>query len=255
MKVTSHIDGATNWLDLSTGDIEGAASFYGALFGWDAPEGRPETGGYRQCFIEGDAVAAIGPKMDPSGPTAWLPYIQVEDATKTTERCEALGGTTLFGPQDVMDLGSMAIIADTTGARLGLWQPKSMKGAQRKDEHGSWAWTELLTSDLPAATQFYGDLFGWTASDGPGDPGQYTMMSIGDTMVGGLMPRPEGISASEVPDCWGVYFTVDSLDAAIEVVKGEGGTVVVEPTEIGPGVFAQFVDPQGAMVGLLEPRH
>jgi predicted enzyme related to lactoylglutathione lyase len=255
MKVNGHIDGATNWMDLSTGDLDGAAEFYAELFGWDSPPGPEDMGGYRQCFIDGDAVAAIGPKMDPSGPTAWLPYIQVDDATKTTERCESLGGHTLFGPQEVMNLGTMAIISDTTGARLGLWQPKEMKGVARKDEHGSWAWTELLTSDAEASRQFYSDLFNWTATASEGATGPYTMLSIGDSTVAGMLPRPTGLSADQMPDCWSVYFTVDSLDQALDVVKSRGGHVVVEPMKVEPGTFAQFIDPQGALVGLLEPSH
>ncbi len=47
MEIDTYEPGVPSWIDLGSPDPQGAADFYGALFGWDAPEGPPETGGYR----------------------------------------------------------------------------------------------------------------------------------------------------------------------------------------------------------------
>ena len=67
------------------------------------------------------------------------------------------------------------------------------------------------------------------------------------------MARPEMVPA-EVPNCWALYFTVDSLDDTLAYATSHGAHVAVGPMDIEPGRFAQFVDPQGAMIGLLEPK-
>ena len=63
-------------------DVQGAADFYGALFGWDAPEGPPETGGYRVAMVGDRAVAGIGEQAHP-GPPVWATYIAVENGDES----------------------------------------------------------------------------------------------------------------------------------------------------------------------------
>ena len=66
---------------------QGAADFYGALFGWDAPEGPPETGGYRVAMVGDRAVAGIGEQQNP-GPPVWATYVAVENCRREpSPRC------------------------------------------------------------------------------------------------------------------------------------------------------------------------
>ncbi len=51
---------------------------------------------------------------------------------------------------------------------------------------------------------------------------------------------------ADLPPNWGVYFGVTDTDAAVEKIKGLGGTVLVPPTDIEPGRFAVVMDDQGA---------
>ena len=78
-------------------------------------------------------------------------------------------------------------------------------------------------------------------------------MKMGDRSVAGLMARPD-MMPTDVPNYWGLYFTVDSMDKAVAYLQGEGANILVGPMAIDPGTFVQFMDPQGAMVGLLEPK-
>ena len=52
-------------------------------------------------------------------------------------------------PMDVTDIGRMAVFADPEGAAIGVWQPKTFKGAELANEAGAFAWNELNTRDLP----------------------------------------------------------------------------------------------------------
>ena len=46
MLTTRFVNGAPNWLDVGTPDIDGAISFYGGLFGWEFQSAGPDAGGY-----------------------------------------------------------------------------------------------------------------------------------------------------------------------------------------------------------------
>lgn len=110
------------WLDLWTGDVARAATFYQAV------------AGYEILPVEGDAVrhgvhlksggflrAGIMEKSTARESAVWLPYVRVDDARAATERARAAGGRVLIEP---MDLGkvAVAVIADPTGAPVGIAQ-------------------------------------------------------------------------------------------------------------------------------------
>ncbi len=62
-------------------------------------------------------------------------------------------------------------------------------------------WYELMTTDTKAAEIFYRSVIGWDAKDS-GMPGQsYTILSMGPTMVGGLMAIPEAARAMGLSVC------------------------------------------------------
>src|SRR2546421_13004628 len=73
MEIDKYEPGVPSWVDLGSPDPQGAAEFYGALFGWDAPEGPPEAGGYRVAMIGDRAVAGIGPAQNPRPPGGGTP--------------------------------------------------------------------------------------------------------------------------------------------------------------------------------------
>lgn len=257
MRIDEHADGTTCWIDIGATDVDAVAEFYAELLGWSLTEGAPETGGYRRASIAGGEVAGIGEKMSPEQPTAWMPYIKTSDIDATLAKATQLGATVVAGPMSVMDFGSLAIFIDPVGAALGLWQPGSMRGMGVVDEPGAWTWTELMSGDVNASAAFYGELFGWRLDESgvttTGDDMPYLQMALDGRAVAGIMGRPP-MMPDDVPNYWSIYFAVADLTAALEVVAKRGGSVVVGPMEIAPGNFAQFFDPFGAMVGLLQLR-
>jgi uncharacterized protein len=246
-------NGVPSWVDLGSPDLAKAKQFYGALLGWECPEGPPEAGGYSVCLLNGKTVAGLGPQMNPDFPPFWTTYVNVDDADATAATVTANGGTIFMGPMDVMDVGRMSILADPLGAVIGLWQPKSHTGAQVVNEPGALCWNELITTDLDASKAFYKAVFGWDAEDAgpPGEPPAYTEWKLGGRSVGGMM-RKHGDMPADMPPSWGVYFAVADTDATVAKAQELGGTLFMGPTDIEPGRFAVLADNQGVVFNVLQ---
>jgi predicted enzyme related to lactoylglutathione lyase len=108
--------------------------------------------------------------------------------------------------------------------------------------NGSWIWYELLTTDADAATDFYSQIIGWTPSKFPGGTIDYTIMSVGEEGVGGIMKNP-----APTPSAWLGYVGVDDVDATVAKIESLGGKTHMPATDMpGVGRMAMVEDPQGA---------
>ena len=116
---------------------------------------------------------------------------------------------------------------------------------------GAPCWIDLMTSDIPGAKRFYGELFGWEYVDGGPEYGGYLTITSRGLDVGGMMAQEEG---SEIPDSWSVYLSVTDTSAIASRVEGQGGAVVVEPMEVPEmGTMVFYMDAVGAGVGSWQP--
>ena len=84
-EVSAYPPGTPSWVDLGSPDIEAAAAFYTGMFGWDAPEGSPETGGYRNCTYKGRPVPRASGSTD-GRRTAVLDHVHSRWPTPTRQR-------------------------------------------------------------------------------------------------------------------------------------------------------------------------
>lgn len=117
-------------------------------------------------------------------------------------------------------------------------------------QHGAFSWCELMTTDVDAAKKFYGQLFGWQMQDVPVEGESYTLLSAGGKAQGGIMAMPP--QAKGMPPCWGVYVTVDDVDATARLAAELGAKTIVPPTDIpGVGRFHVLQDPQGAVISVI----
>jgi uncharacterized protein len=119
--------------------------------------------------------------------------------------------------------------------------------------HGTPSWVELHTPDNDASASFYGELFGWDATEpGPVDEtGGYQMFQQGDKRIAGLMKHHQ----EGQPTAWSTYISVADADETAAKVKEAGGTVVVEPMDVMDiGRMAFFADPTGAVFGVWQPK-
>lgn len=235
-------DGAPIWIDLSTSDQAASRAFYGGLFGWSSQEPDPELGGYLNFSLDGGLVAGCVPAM-PGAPTdVWSVYLATCDAEQTATGVLAAGGAVHAPAHPVRDLGRMAIVADPTGAGVGLWQPGTHRGLLTLAEPGHAAWFELRTRDADATLAFTRRVFGWqteTVADTP--EFRYETASVDGTEVAGVLH----VDPDTVPG-WTVYFQVTDADAAMARVVELGGSVVAAPADTPYGRVGNVLDPTGA---------
>ena len=253
---TSYSQGAPCWSDLFTTDLPAALEFYGALFGWrrlDASRPVEEGGGFELLTLRGRIVTAIGRTRDPGRPPAWSTYLAVDDVDAAVQRATGAGAGVLVGPRDVGDAGRMVMLADPTGAAVGLWQARGRIGAELRDEPGAVGWNELTTLDVAGAKAFSSEVLGMTPIAWAGGAGPYTVWHANGETVGGLVEMDSGW-LPETPPHWAVCFVVQDADATAAQTRALGGTVRVEPFDIADvGRVAVLVDPQGAGFSVMEP--
>ncbi|MFI7498737.1 VOC family protein [Streptomyces sp. NPDC049687] len=256
MLTTRFVDGAPNWIDLGTPDMDGATSFYGALFGWVFRSAGPEAGGYGFLQLDGRTVAGGMRTTPDQGPPSWTVYFRTADADATSKAAEQAHGRVLFAPMDVMGQGTMAIVADPAGVRFGLWQPGRNKGVDVAGDPGSLCWVELYTPDIAAAAAFYRTTLGLETSAFPFPGGTYTCLNPAgageDAMFGGVVPLADDPVEARAGAYWLPYFEVTDVDRIVAETEGRGGTVRMPATDVeGVGRMAKLADPYGARFAVI----
>ncbi|MFF5157352.1 VOC family protein [Streptomyces sp. NPDC000348] len=262
MLTTRFVDGAPNWIDVGTPDIEGAASFYGGLFGWEFTSAGPDAGGYGFFRLAGRIVAGGTRTAPEQGPPAWTVYFRSPDADATAETARRTRGSVPVPPVDVLGQGRAAVLADQAGVPFGIWEPALRKGIEAAGEVGSLCWVELYTPDIARAAAFYHSVLGWETSAVTFPGGVYTSVNPAGTgeegMFGGLVPPADDPTGAESGrPHWLPYFGVDDTDAVVARAVGLGGRVRLPATSLaGVGRLARLEDPYGARFAVLkgDPR-
>ena len=115
-------------------------------------------------------------------------------------------------------------------------------------------WYELGTTDLDAAAAFYPHVLGWNVNSA-GMPGfDYRIGTDAEgNGVAGFMSTA-GQEGAPAPN-WLFYLEVDDCAATLDAVTAAGGSVLMPASEVpGTGTIAVIADPQGAVLGVLEPK-
>ncbi|MGA5304260.1 VOC family protein [Nucisporomicrobium flavum] len=104
-------------------------------------------------------------------------------------------------------------------------------------------WVDLGTSDLPDATRFYTQLFGWEADVSGEEYGGYTTFRLNGRAAAGAGP----LYGEGQPTAWSTYVATDDADEIAARVEAAGGKVLVAPFDVMfQGRMAAFLDPAGA---------
>jgi uncharacterized protein len=114
------------FMEMQSGDVTRAKSFYTELFGWKAEDFPMPTGG-SYTFLKSDGEG-IGGIQKAEGPSHWLPYIGVEDAAEATKRARSLGAKVEIDCREMPGMGTMSVFVDPNGARFALWQDAKKTG-------------------------------------------------------------------------------------------------------------------------------
>ena len=120
-------EGVFVWDELMTTDVEGARRFYGEVVGWESRDMDMGSGFVYTLFSAGGVDRAGAMPLPPNAegmPPAWLTYLGVEDVDATVEKAKSLGtGAVFMEPTDIPTVGRLAVIADASGAAVGLFRP------------------------------------------------------------------------------------------------------------------------------------
>lgn len=265
----STLQGSWIWYELMAKDAHVAKAFYEAVVGWtielDAvPTADPDT----SYGIIGNAdggrtggILSISAEMEAQGArTAWLGYIGVDDCAATLDAVVARGGK-VWMPLTTLDVGTVALVSDASGAPFYIMTPTPPAGATgpstayARETLGRCGWNELYSGDAAQAVTFYTELFGWSlpGSMDMGDFGTYQFVGRPDATgedaaFGAIMPKPPHLPMPH----WNYYFRVADILAAKDLIEANGGKVVHGPMAVPGGEWiVSGQDPQGAFFSLV----
>jgi len=252
------------WYELATEDLAGAEGFYSGLLGWEFIAPGIGQMDYRMFKAGASGIGgamALTDEMKANGAQPlWAAYIGVDDVDATAVVIARDGGTVLLAPFDIPDVGRVAMAQGPDGELFYIMRSASDAMSDSFSETdpkvGHCAWNELMTSDQKAAQSFYTKVFGWQLADtmDMGPMGAYHLYKPSgdrDFLLSGVMQRPAEMPVS----MWAHYFRVADIDVAVEFIKGNGGTVLMEPMEIpGDSYSVNAIDPQGAAFSIVGVR-
>jgi uncharacterized protein len=257
-----HVTGVPCWADLTSPDLVASARFYGDLLGWDVARGGGAglTSGHMTFRLGGQDAAGLGPLPDDE-PPAWTTYVAVPSAEEAAAAVRDHGGSVLVAPDDVANLGRVALVTDPNDAVLGLWESREHPGAELVDGPGAMCWNQLACRDVDAAKAFYGAVFGWVGLTSPYETSTYTTWYLNGRDPGADRWGSGGVGRAvagmvemdrswprDLPAHWLVCFAVDDCDVAAEGVDDLGGEVSLEPVDVPEvGRLAVLGDPHGAV--------
>lgn len=245
--------GTTTWIDLSVQDLDAAKTFYAGLFGWTFDDMGEQFGHYHLIRNEG---ALVGGAMGVAGmtcpdggplPSTWGVFLAVDDIDARLERAKAADGTVLVEPMDVGDEGRMAVLLDSTGKDIGLWQPGDLEGFEFTGAPGSPVWFELMSHRFDDASTFYTDAvdahlvpMGEPMDDGT----RYSTNGAGEDASWGLCDAT--VLMPEDATGWRIYLGIEATDGALSRLRELGGSVLDGPVDSPFGRITTVADPEGA---------
>ena len=251
------------WYELMTSDPDAAIAFYATVVGWRAEDMTiPEMGDYRYTILHaGDrgvaGLAALPDDCPEAMRPGWFGYVEVPDTDAAAVAIAAAGGKVHMPPDDIPTVGRFAMVADPGGSPFYLLSPLPRDDAPPplpRMTPGNVGWHELYAADGDAAFRFYGAQFGWSEVSvmDMGPMGTYRLWSAdGGEAVGGMMTKPPHVPQP----LWSFYFVVDSVEAAAERVRAQGGAIVNGPMQVPDGSWIVMgVDPQGASFSLVSEQ-
>jgi predicted enzyme related to lactoylglutathione lyase len=108
-------------LELHTGDLASARSFYSALCGWRPERIETPAGSYLAMELGTDVSGGI--VQCPAPRSLWLPYVGVPAIAEATERARRLGARVLLEPREG-PAGWRSVVATPAAGEVALWQQK-----------------------------------------------------------------------------------------------------------------------------------
>lgn len=263
--------GTPTWLDYGAPQLSESLDFYGALFGWDFEDSGPQLNHYTMAHKDGapvcglmDTTGVTGPDGAPL-PAAWNVFLAVDDIGARLAKAQEAGARVLMEPGHMAGTGTFALLADPTGARIGLWEADGFDGYAFSGAPGTPVWFELMSMDFDASARFYADVFDFEVTPEGAQPGTqddsarqqcaapaYATNARAERASAGICAASAWFPAGTV-SFWRLYFGVADADAAIERIRTLGGSLLDGPMDSPFGRIATVADPKGAGFQINQP--
>ncbi len=123
------------WAQLMSHDARKAAEFYRSVAGYEVIENTQTNRLSDIVLVSGGfARATVGTIPDTFSDVKphWLPFVRVKNVRESVALATQLGGKALLEPSHELFESRMAVIADVTGAAIGLleWSPEEQQGGR-----------------------------------------------------------------------------------------------------------------------------
>ncbi len=116
-------EGTFLWMEYLADDAPGALAFYKDALGFSADRVDSATAvEYFALVSDGHPRAGLYASPWKEVKSNWLPYVRVADAAAAAKKVESLGGRVLLAPKPEIRKGTVAIVADPSGAAVALQQ-------------------------------------------------------------------------------------------------------------------------------------
>ena len=119
-------------IELAADDVGAAKKFYKSIFDWqlkDMPFGQMT---YTTIGVGKGVGGGMMKKPMAEQPSAWLPYVEVADVSKTLAKAKAAGATVVVERTPIGEnMGSFGVFIDPQGASMGLWEASKKAPAKR----------------------------------------------------------------------------------------------------------------------------
>ena len=118
--------------------------------------------------------------------------------------------------------------------------------------HGTFAWNDLLTTDVEKAKAFFTATLGWTFEDFSLEGRPYFVIRSGDHMVGGLGGLESG-DIETTQSYWIAFIEVTDIDKRFAIALEHGASAIRPPHDVeGIGRICVLRDPTGAAIGWMQ---
>jgi predicted enzyme related to lactoylglutathione lyase len=250
--------GRPAWAELAVTDLAVASAFYGPLLGWQFQPGADGQTTALTAWVDRRPVASLLHPQEADYDVLWTVYFHARDLVAVVEAAAREGATILvpqvsvtgfgltaerpalddgpslmpwyFPGSDLGELATMAVLADPSGAAVGLWR---WRGRSEADDPavGSAVGADHFSDDPAGAAAAIGAL-----------PGFDLLGQVGAA----FRPAPRGLPAP----LWVPAFGVADLAAATRRAVPLGGRVTVKSGH--DGLRALLTGPLGELFCLEE---
>jgi uncharacterized glyoxalase superfamily protein PhnB len=225
--------GDVTYMSLWVPDLDRAMAFYGTVFGWryaagSEPRGREVT----------ESSPNLGLWGGEEHPTTFLCFA-VDDVAAATERIRAAGGRAEEPTRE--PYGLIAMCTDDQGMDFAVYErsPGDSVVPVERYRDGEICYLTIEVPDSARARAFFGSVLGWEFTPGQAEDGW------GARIAGEEARYMTGLHGGHERTTVVPMYAVDDIAAAVERVRGAGGTAT-EPERQPYGITADCTDDQGS---------